>query len=287
MKRLRKIIGAVVWWFRKLFGANSQHPHPASHFIEPHGKLLKQPTNHQLLYKVMKAEDLVQSFSEGYLHFTRIDKYSDFPGADKNDGAQPPNNKSLNKSATFEKMPSFSSSDYFDRVRSRTYACCFSTENTDFIWKEYGTGGDKGKACIVFDFGKLRQILNETIALSPQCKFQDRLCRQIFSINYGLIDYVDWQTHQVDRSNSILYTYTKDNRYSDEKELRISLSAFELGQFIMADGRLVDFSDNLRVRFDFKAAFKSGVITKIQFSNDCDPDFIQSELQELGICLTE
>jgi hypothetical protein len=43
--------------------------------VEPHGPLLKQPPEDQLLYKIMKAGDLVRSVEHGYLHFHRVDSY--------------------------------------------------------------------------------------------------------------------------------------------------------------------------------------------------------------------
>lgn len=45
--------------------------------IEPHAGLLMQPPEDQLLYKVMTAENLLRSISGAYLHFSRVDSYSD------------------------------------------------------------------------------------------------------------------------------------------------------------------------------------------------------------------
>jgi hypothetical protein len=50
---------------------------------------------------------------------------------------------------------------YFDLSRSRTYACCFSLENFDYIWNAYGKSDNS--VWVVFEFGKLKQMLNPTM----------------------------------------------------------------------------------------------------------------------------
>jgi hypothetical protein len=59
-------------------------------FIEPHSGMLTVPADGQLLFKVMKVEDLLRSVSSNYLYFNRVDLYADFPDADKHDGEQLP-----------------------------------------------------------------------------------------------------------------------------------------------------------------------------------------------------
>ena len=111
-------------------------PPPWAGSIEPHVRLLKQPADDQLLYKVMSAENLLRSISGRYLHFNRVDSYRDFPGADGNDGAQLPKDIPGNTRVTFVKSPDFPIRDYYSQSRSRTYACCFSLENSRYIWDE-------------------------------------------------------------------------------------------------------------------------------------------------------
>jgi len=124
-------------------------------YIEPHALLLKRPSEDALLYKVMSVENLLRSIDGAYLHFNRVDRYRDFPTADDQDGEQLPSDRPVNGLSKFEKAPEFSAADYYDRCRSRTYACCFSLENSDYIWTHYATDATMGKVGIVFRFGGL------------------------------------------------------------------------------------------------------------------------------------
>ena len=131
--------------------------------VEPHAPLLKVPPDGQLLYKIMSVENLIRAVIGKYLHFNRVDSYADFPDADPHDGQQLPKDQQGNARARFVKTPDYSAADYYDQSRARTYACCFSLENSDFIWNNYANGSTKGKVCIVFSFGKLRATINRTL----------------------------------------------------------------------------------------------------------------------------
>ncbi len=131
--------------------------------VEPHAPLLKIPPDRQLLYKIMSVENLLRSIAGNYLHFNRVDSYTDFPGADPHDGRQLPKDQHDNARVRFERAPDFSAADYYDQSRDRTYACCFSLENSDFIWNNYANDSAKGKVCIVFGFGRLRVTINRTL----------------------------------------------------------------------------------------------------------------------------
>ena len=124
--------------------------------IEPHALLLRIPPDDQLLYKIMTVENLLRSVVGNYLYFNRVDNYSDFSKADENDGRQLLMDQPLSAKAMFQKAPDFSAADYYDQCRSRTYACSFSVENSKYIWENYGNGSEKGKVCVIFEFGKLR-----------------------------------------------------------------------------------------------------------------------------------
>jgi len=113
--------------------------------IEPHSGLLTQPPEDQPLYKVMTVENLLRSIDDAYLHLNRVDNYGDGPGADPHDGVQVPRDRPGNTGVGFEKRPDFTSADYYDRSRSRTYACCFGLENADYLWHNYGNGDAHGK----------------------------------------------------------------------------------------------------------------------------------------------
>lgn len=256
--------------------------------IEPHAPLMRIPLDDQLLYKVMTVENLLRSVTNNYLHFNRVDSYSDFPNADKNDGRQLPKDQPLNAAARFQKAPDFSAADYYDQCRSRTYACCFSVENSPYIWENYANGSEKGKVCVVFEFGKLRAMLNS--ALNPEgavLLYEGNPCRQIFDVNYGLVNYVPWGTHRTNEeylSNPILYTYLKDSdRFREEHELRISLSAIGIGHFALKDGSLIEFPPTLQLGFDFRNAIASAAIREILLAPEADSSFLKTELSKLRI----
>ncbi len=257
-------------------------------YIEPHANLLNAPSNGQLLYKVMTVENLLNSIVGNYLHFNRVDRYKD----DLNDGQQLPKDLPANTGVKFEKAHTFSAADYYGQSRMRTYACCFSLENSNYIWENYANGNKKGKVCVVFNFGKLRTMLNRTFQPgNVVLEYGGNRCHQIFSINYGIIEYVDRDKHQANTEylpNPILYTYLKDkNKYSAEKELRISLSAIGVGQFVLADGSTMNFPDSLHMDFDFRAANTDGTIQQILCAQDCDIDFLYAELHKLRIVPNE
>lgn len=83
--------------------------------------------------------------------------------------------------------------DYYDQCRARTYACCLAMENDDHLWENYGSGGTRGKVAVIFDFAWLRQHINAQLAPGmAKLYWQGIPCHQIFSINYGMVDYVEW-----------------------------------------------------------------------------------------------
>lgn len=267
--------------------AAPKHPAPLGS-IEPHAGLLKRPLDNQLLYKIMSVENLLRSIDGAYLHFNRVDGYGDFPGADHHDGEQLPTDRPVNALSTFEKVPSFSAADYYDRCRSRTYACCFSLENSDYIWTNYGTSAANGNACVVFRFADLRTMLNQNCdpAMS-RLSYNGILCWPIFSLNYGIVEYVDLNAHGINGSylpNPIQYIHLKSAApYSQEKELRISLSALGMGHFALNDGSLMDFPVSLQVAFDFRRALANGAINGLLCSPDCNTGFLRAELEKRGI----
>ncbi|MEE8483198.1 MAG: DUF2971 domain-containing protein [Nitrospinota bacterium] len=264
-----------------------QHTLPPLGSVEPHAPLLAIPSDRQLLYKIMSVENLLRSIIGNYLHFNRVDSYVDFPGADPNDGQQSPKDQQGNARTKFKETPDFSAANYYDQSRARTYACCFSLENSDFIWNNYANGSAKGKVCVVFGFGKLRAVLNHTLQPgNAALEYNGNRCHQIFSVNYGIVEYVEWDKHQTDTArlpNPIKYTYLKDKEFSEEKELRISLSAIGIGQFGLKDGSTMQFPSSLQLSFDFRAAIAKHTVQQILCAPDSDSDFLQAELCKLRI----
>jgi hypothetical protein len=184
--------------------------------VEPHASMLRQPAAGQQLFKIMRLGDFVKSVAENYLHFQRVDSYKDFPTADAQDGDQPPYNRAVNSGITFEKAPHYSPAHYYDSCRGRTYASSFSLENSNLIWQRYGESDPVGKVCVRFDFARLRAVLNETIGNNPGLSalmVGDIRCKQIFFINYGLVDYLDITTVQANAErlvNPLTYVHMKD-----------------------------------------------------------------------------
>lgn len=255
--------------------------------VEPHAGLLNVPPDGQLLYKMMTAENLLRSILGAYLHFNRVDSYADFPGADPHDGQQLSADQVGNVGARFLKAPDFSAADYYDQSRARTYACCFSLNNSDHIWRNYATGSAKRQVCVVFEFGKLRATLNRTFHPgNAALEYNGVRCHQIFSLNYGTVEYVDWDRHRANAEhlpNPIRYTYLKSKAFGAEKELRVSLSAIGIGHFALNDGSIMEFPPSLQVPFDFKAAMADGTLVQILLAPDADGDFLHAELYKLRI----
>lgn len=260
--------------------------------VEPHAPLMTIPHDGQLLYKVMTVENLIRSVAGNYLHFNRVDSYVDLldsnPLADPNDGRQLPKDEAANSQISFEKTPDFTVGDYYDKSRSRTYACCFSIENSNYICEHYGNGSAKGKVCLIFEFSKLRATLNDTfLPGNAVLECNGKQCHQIFSINYGIIEYVDWDVHEANEKrlpNPIRYTYLKDKtKFSEEQEFRISLSAMGMGEFVLKDGSKLLFPPSLHVPFLFKNAIGDRTLRPMLCAPDTDIDFLYEELNKLQI----
>ena len=134
----------------------------------------------------------------------------------------------------------------------------------------------------------MRATLNETLRPgNAALEYNGMRCHQIFSVNYGIIEYVDWDAHETNTKrlpNPIIYTYLKDkNIFSEEKEFRISLSAVGMGEFALNDGSTLLFPSSLHLPFIFKAAIRDGTIRQMLCAPNADVDFLQAELNKLRI----
>lgn len=252
-------------------------------FLEPHAGLLEVPGPDQVMVKVMKAEHFVRSVREKYLHFNRVDSYRDFPDADHEDGAQLPGDRPGNRASRLEKSPGFTAAHYYDHSRARTYAYCTSVNDSPRVW-EYGAGAPHGQIGVYFSFGKLRSYLNELYAAATP-EVDGQAVSQIFSLNYGLVRYVDRHGHRENAellANPIIYTFLKDLKYTDETELRIALSAIGLGTF-QVNGNPARFPSNLQFPFDYVEALKRGAIQRLERSAGCDADWLRRALASTGL----
>lgn len=259
---------------------------------EPHAGLLTVPPDGQLLYKIMNMENLLRSIDGKYLHFNRVDCFGDSPGADAHDGRQLLQDQQRNAQIRFISAPSFSAADYYDCSRKRTYACCFSLKNSDYLWKQYGKGAHGGKVCVVFRFGILRSTLNRT--LRSGCAISDEhgnRCPPVFDLDYGIVRYVDWDrssAHDSYLANPILHTYLKDGaKFSQEEEFRIALSALGTGQYVLPDNRAFHFPPSLHLSFDFRNATSCGTIEEVQCELDSQTDCLANELPNLRLVTRE
>jgi hypothetical protein len=259
--------------------------------IEPQAGLLNAPPDSQLLYKIVSVENLLHSIRDNYLHFNRVDCYRDFHGADSCDGSQLPKDYEVNAGVKFANSPDLSAASYYDLSRARTYACCFSLSNSAYIWKNYANASERGKVCLVFNFGKLREVINKTLQPGKAWLFYNGIqCHQLFSVNYGVVEYVEFSIHQANKErlpNPIKYTYIKDKRFEDENEMRISLSALGIGTFALTDRTMMDFPDNVQLSFDFKSAIADQTIHQMLVQPETDTKFLMAELKKLGIKLSQ
>ena len=240
-------------------------------FVEPHKFLLQQPATGALLFKIVRVRHLIDMLQRNYLHFQRVDAYGD----DKTDGEQLPLDRVTGAAMSLEKDPQFTLERYYDTARARTYACCFSQEHNSYLWENYAP--DRDAVCLVFDFDKLRARLKATLQATlenPGLLVQGaNTFRQIFSINYGIVQYVDRQTHALHMANPIQFTFLKDKaRFENERELRVALSALGIGQFVLENGAAMGFPPALKMAFDFREAFSTGTITELC----CPPEFVDA-----------
>ncbi len=131
-------------------------------------------------------------------------------------------------------------------------------------------------------------MLNETCdPEKSRLSYNGLLCWPIFSLNYGIVDYVEFDTHRITEPylpNPIQYVYLKSAAlYSRERELRVTLSAPGMGHFALKDGSLMEFPRSLEVPFDFRRAFANDAIQRLLCSPDCAAGFVRAELEKRRI----
>ena len=163
-------------------------------------------------------------------------------------------------------------------------------ENAEYLWRNYGNGGEHGKVCVAFSFSKLREALNRSIAPDKaRLVFDGAVCEQVMSLNYAIVQYVAWDEYQANDKtlpNPIVYSYLKDKRFSAEQELRVTLSAPGIfAGFRLSDGRMMGFPPSLQAPFDFRAALAGGAVVQMLLAPDSDGAFLQAELAHRGIGL--
>lgn len=229
--------------------------------IEPHASQMDMPPDDQVLLKIMSLDHFEQSLRDSYLYFNRVDRYDD----DKCDGEIPRKDRDLAERVTFEKAPKMTLADYYDRSRARTYACCFTMENSPAMWREYGgPGGQDTKVGLEVSFGMLRHLMNEAVGVVLGAETGTTPnSLQLFSVNYGQVKYGEWGDLQLtDQTfqNPVIPFFWKDRRYEREKELRIVLSASGMSRPCFRDRQAFEFPDFLEYPFNLRAALRRGGI---------------------------
>lgn len=181
--------------------------------IEPHASLLKKPGENTALYKIITLKNFTDMLKNDYFYFRRVDTYTD----DKLDSDQPIPDKKISEQSRFENTLDYTAKNYYDSCRSKTYACCFSTENTPYLWRNYGES-DPNAICMVLDSHKLINFINLIYHESRLIYKNNELPNFLF-INYGLVTYGDLNNLFLKKHlpNPIEYVYFKDARYAEEK----------------------------------------------------------------------
>ncbi len=247
--------------------------------IEPHAPLLTKPEQGTLLYKIVLFRHFIDMLKDGCLYFRRVDTYKD----DLRDSDQTNKDKQISKTSKFEKAPNKTAEDYYHATRARTYAACFSTQNTPYIWNEYSKYNgtvDKNAVCLVFDAEKFITFLNTTYDNS---KIYSAL-ENFFLLNHGLVEYINLEKDSLINTrylNPIQYSYLKDCKYSSENEFRSTLFVPGFGQYILPDNTVFNFPDLIKFPFRFESAIKSGVITRIELSVSHESKFLEELREEL------
>ncbi len=249
--------------------------------IEPHAALLKKPNEKTLLYKILSSDNFFNMIENNYLYFKKVDTYSD----DKRDSDQPDKNKEASEKSKFEKSPEFTARHYYDSCRAKTYACCFSTENTPHIWSNYG-GNDPNSVCLVFDCHKLINFINLIFDESSLLYVNQKLLKNFFYLNHGLVTYGDFDNVFLREKlpNPIEYVYFKNAiKYSPEREFRISLSCLGIyKKYVLSDKSEFNFPESITLEFNFVKAIQMKIIKEIIVSHQCtDKEIISTKLNNL------
>lgn len=245
--------------------------------IEPHKYILRKPHANKYIYKIIPGNYFLDMAKNNYLYFRRVDKYSD----DINDSALPDKDRNLSQQSKFQYAPNISMADYYDGCRSKSYACCFTTKISEHVWKHYGS--DNNSICLIFKSGKLIEYINTTLNNS-RLIIKDHLYHDFFWINYGLVEYMDYNEQYLLKylPNPTKYIYIKDMKYSEEKEFRISLSCSQYTSYVLPNGEHLTFPESIQLELDFKSAIANGVIKRLEIKSSHEATYLQEIRNFLG-----
>ncbi|MGE4349671.1 MAG: hypothetical protein AB7D28_07890 [Candidatus Berkiella sp.] len=236
--------------------------------IEPHAFLLRKPKDETLLYKIIPSRYFIDMLENNYIYFRKVDTYHD----DTRDGDQPDADKLISENKKFQLHSGYTLKDYYSDARSKTYACCFSTQNTQFLWEHY-SHGDKNAICLVLDCRKLIEYIN-SVYMNAFLIVNNNRYKNFLFINYGLVTYGNMDQLFVKDNflNPIEYAYFKDaNKYSDEDEFRITLSCIGMFKYQL-DGRPFAFPESLKLEFNIRDVIANKILKEILIASGHDED---------------
>ncbi|HGK7612073.1 TPA: hypothetical protein ACJ6J3_15705 [Legionella pneumophila] len=242
--------------------------------LEPHKHILKKPHGNKDIYKIIPGNNFLDMIKEKYLYFRRVDTYSD----DLNDSALPNRDRNLSEQSKFQYAPNISMADYYDKCRAKSYACCFTTQISKYVWEHY-CNNDPNAICIIFRSGQLITYLNSTLNNS-RLIINERVHHDFFWVNYGLVDYIDYDDKYLLEllPNPTEYLYIKDRRYSKEKEFRISLSCLQYEHYVLPNGEELQFPESIKLEFDFT----KNIVKRLEIRPNHNNNFIREIKQVLG-----
>lgn len=172
----------------------------------------QQVPRERFLYKIISLDNFLSSIRENYLYFNRVDSYKDFKQADPYDSVPLSLDEEVNKKSFFENRPELNINDYYHSIRNKTYACCFSIENSKNILKEYGD------ICVRF---KSSYLLNKIEELNKPDEKIDKI------LTYNYVNYMNFDLDKLNKiytENIFRYLFVKRNDFFKEKEFRVALS---------------------------------------------------------------
>jgi hypothetical protein len=137
--------------------------------------------------------------------------------------------------------------------------------------------------CIAFKLRPKKSKRTAMIVETLDELLRDQRLRYFESGSWRLHDLVEVRSANKRIPNPIIYSYLKDNSLHEERELRISLSAPGIGQFMLNDGTAMDLPVSLQMPFDFRAALSDGTIKEILRGPQCDVEFLIDELKKMQI----
>lgn len=250
--------------------------------IQPHKDRIKQPDKGCKLYKIIPLKYLDDMLEKSYLHFQRVDTYND----DINDSDQTRIDKALSEKSIFLDSDNYSAKDYYDSCRSRTYACCFSTKQTDHLFEHYYNKAEDKAICLAFDCQTLIEQLNINFSIAP-IQYGTQRLENFLDINHGLVEYGNFEERFMGNllPNPIEYVYFKDNKFSEEHEFRTVISTLGMGNIVLPDKNPFQFTESLKLSINLVEAINANILENIILTTKSDKEETEQLLKKYNIDL--